>query len=207
MILVLAFSFGISCNKSNDIEAEPLGIDQSNLRASTGVEEVTTGSVSTRLKTLYLENFNDQSRNQLSKLLSDESYKKLVFQNYLLRNGQFTLVAFAVKQNGKDFNPQYQVLGVVNDDLGQDISDKEVFFGDQKLESSNGFQELKSAINEGTKNDSSKNYVIFIPQLKLLQGSRSYVIEYSINYTHTLDDLDVQILPVRSTRLNPSPPY
>lgn len=207
LMTIVVFTIGFSC-QDNDIEPQTPGIEHSNLRASTGVGGVSDENTSnTNLKTLYLENFSDPSKNQLAKLLSNENYKKLIFQSYLTRNGQLTLVAFAAKQNGKDFNPDYQVLGVIDDNPGQDLQDKNVFLGDQKLESSSGFQLLKDAVNTRSKNDTLKNYVIFSPELKLIPGSRSYVVEYSINFINSLDGFAAQILPRSSTRLNPSPPY
>lgn len=207
LVLFLSLLIGISCNEKNEYDSQPVGIEPANLSASTGSTGTESKAFSTGLGNLYLENFNDPSRNQLAKLLSNESYKKLVFQFYKLKNGRLTLVAFAGKLNNKDYNPNYQVLGIVDDVIVQDIEDKEVFLGDQKLDNDAGFKLLKDAINQGSKNDTSKNYVIFTPELKRFSASGTYVVEYSINFTNSLRGFSNQTLPVGSRRLNPSPPY
>jgi hypothetical protein len=206
--LLIGFLFiGPACNDKNEINSQPNGLEQARLSESSKQEHTESKAISSTLGTLYLENFNDPARNQLAMLLSNASYKKLVFQFYKLKDGRITLVAFAGKLNGKDFNPNFQVLGVVDDAGFQDIDNAEVFLGDQKLENDAGFQMLKEAVNQGSKNDTSKNYVIFTPELKRFSPEGASVIEFSINFVPSLTDLSASIIPVGSRKLNPSPPY
>jgi len=199
--------FAASCNDKNEIGSRSTGLEQASLSASSGKEGTESKAISSTLGTLYLENFNDPARNQLAKLLSNESYKKLVFQFYKRKDGRLTLVAFAGKLNNKDFNPNYQILGIADDAIAEDIDDTEVFLGDQKLENDGGFKMLKEAINQGTTNDTSKNYVIFTPGLKRFSPDGASVIEFSITFAGSLVGLSASIIPAGSRRLNPSPPY
>jgi hypothetical protein len=201
---LFVFLIGVNCNDKQESDPGPIGIEQNKLNKLAATDGSVTQSISSGLSSMYLLNFNDTAKNQLSRLISDESYKKLFFQSYLTKNGQLTLVAFAGKENGKEFNPGYEVLGLVNDHGTQDLRDKEVFLGDQTL-AGNGFKMLKDAINKDSRNDTTKNYVVFSPELK--RFGNSYIVEYSIRFTNTLDGFDVQLLPARSGRLNPSPPY
>ncbi|NEU07908.1 hypothetical protein GZH53_06250 [Flavihumibacter sp. R14] len=202
---IISFTIiGISCNDKNEGDSQPL---QASLSSSAEKGQVESKSVSSGLGNLYIENFNDPSRNQLAKLLADENYKKLVFQFYQRKDGRLTLVAFAAKQNGKEFNPYFHVLNWVDDVAVQDIEGKEVFLGDQKLDNDASFKMLKDAINKGSKKDESHNYVVFTPELKRFTADGKYVIEYSIHFTSSLVDFSNQILPVSRGRLNPSPPY
>ena len=202
---VIAFLIaGVRCDDQGDNDSQPV---QASLGASAPNEGIESQSFSSALGNLYIENFHDPSRNQLAKLLCEESYKTLLFQFYKLKNGRLTLVAFAGKQNNKDFNPYFHVLNWVDDAVVQDIEDKEVFLGDQKLTTDGDFRMLKDAINKGSKNDSSKNYVIFTPELKRFSADGKYVIEYSIRFTSSLEGFASQILPAGSGRLHPSPPY
>lgn len=205
--VVVLITILIGCNDKNESDSSSPQVEKSNLSASSGSVRTSASSINSGLSSLYLENFSDTSKNQLARLLSDQSYKKLIFQFYKLKNGRLTLVAFAGKQNNKDFNPNYQILGLVDDIVVQDIGDKEVFLGDQKLDNDSGFKLLKESVNTESKNDSSKNYVIFTPQLKRFSASGSYVVEFSIAFTNSLRDLSSQILPVSGGKLNPSPPY
>jgi hypothetical protein len=99
------------------------------------------------------------------------------------------------------------VLNWVDDVVVQDIEDKEVFLGDQKLATDADFKMLKDAINKGSKNDSTKNYVVFTPELTRFSADGKYVIEYSIRFTSSLVGFGTQLLPPGSSRLHPSPPY
>lgn len=201
---VFVFLIGLSCNDKQESDPGSIGIGQNKLNKFAATDGSVTQSISSSLSSIYLLNFNDTAKNQLSKLISDESYKKLFFQSYLTKNGQLTLVAFAGKQNGKEFNPAYQVLGLVNDHSTQDLQDKEVFLGDQTL-SGNVFEMLKDAINKDSRNDTTKNYVVFSPELKAF--GNAFRVEYSIRFTNTLEGFDIQLLPSSTGRLNPSPPY
>ncbi|MBC7914457.1 MAG: hypothetical protein H7Y07_10085 [Pyrinomonadaceae bacterium] len=206
LTIIILFIGGISCNDKNEANSvSPYG----ELSANTNSPSGDVGkSINSALRIMYLENFNDQSRNQLAKLVCDENYKKLIFQFYTTKSGDLTLVAFAAKQNSNDFNPNYQILGVINDAVASDIQDKEVFMGDQKLEFNSGFKELRDAVNKGSKNDSTKNYIIFTPDLKrLTPRGPSFVIEFSITFSSTLKGLDPQITSKGFVKLNPSPPY
>lgn len=207
LILLFLSVAGSGCQDKDESNSDPLAIEKSHLSAST--ESVGTQSevAGTGLFNLYLENFQDPKRNQLARLLSEENYKKLIFQFYRLRDGRLTLAAFAGKHNGKGFNPDYQILKIADDTAIEDVVGKEVFLGSQVLDNDALFKTLKNAVNEGSKNDTSKNYVLFTPQLKRFSESGSYVIEYSIRFTNSLQGLSSQILPVSSGRLNPSPPY
>lgn len=208
LFVMFFFCFGgLSCRDKDESYSQPLAMDNSRLSASTESLGTQFEDPSTGLFNLYLENFRDAKRNQLTGLLSEENYKKLVFQFYRLRDGRLTLAAFAGKQNDKNFNPNYQILRIVDDEPIEDIEGKEVFLGSQVLENDALFKTLKDAVNEGSKNDTSKNYVLFTPELKRFSESGNYVIEYSIRFTNSLQGLSSQILPVRSGRLNPSPPY
>jgi len=204
LAVITTLFIGVRCDDNDDSETRTL---QSTLSASGDGGSVETKSLSSALGNLYIENFNDPERNQLAKLLCEESYKKLVFQFYKLKNGRLTLVVFAGKQNGKEFNPYFHVLNWVDDTVVQDIEDKEVFLGDQTLDSGGDFKMLKDAINKGSRNDTSKNYVILTPELKRFSKDGKYVIEYSVRFTSTLEGFASQILPTRSGRLHPSPPY
>jgi hypothetical protein len=204
LYLLLFISF--SCNEKDESGSQA-GMETASLNASSGKGGVETKSLSSTLGNLYLVNFNDTAKNQLTRLFSDESYNKLTFQTYKLKNGQLTLAVFAGKQNSKEFNPDFQVLGFVDDIVIQDIEDKEVFLGDQKLDNDTGLKMLKEAINVGSKNDSTKNYVIFTPELKRFSTAGNYVIEYSIRFTSSLEEFKNQLLSPASGRLNPSPPY
>ena len=201
---VLVILIGLSCNDKQESDPGTVGIEQNKLNKLAATEGAVTQSISSGLSSMYLLNFNDPDKNQLRSLISDENYKKLFFQSYLTKNGQLTLVAIAGKQNGKEFNPAYQVLGLVNDHGTQDLQDKEVFLGDQIL-SGNVFDLLKEAINKDSRNDTTKNYVVFSPELKAV--GNGYRVEYSIRFTNTLVGFDIQLLPTSSGRLNPSPPY
>jgi hypothetical protein len=206
LIFILLVFGGIGCNDKNEAESvSPIG----GLKASINSPSGDVGkSINSALRIMYLENFNDQSRNQLAKLVCDENFKKLIFQFYTTKNGDLTLVAFAAKQNGKEFNPDYQILGIVNDAVAEDIQEKEVFLGDQKLEYNSGFKVLQEAVNKGSKNDSTKNYIIFTPELKrLTPRGPSFVIEFSITFSSTLKGLDPHITGKGFVKLNPSPPY
>ncbi|MBC7914167.1 MAG: hypothetical protein H7Y07_08590 [Pyrinomonadaceae bacterium] len=206
LTVTVLFLSGVSCNDKNEADSvSPNG----ELSASINSPSGDVGkSISSALRIMYLENFNDQSRNQLAKLVCDENYKKLIFQFYTTKNGDLTLVAFAAKPNSKDFNPDYQILGVVNDAVAVDIQDKEVFMGDQKLDYNSGFKELRDAVNKGSKNDTTKNYIIFTPDLKrFTTRSPSFVIEFSITFSSTLKGLDPHITGKGFVKLNPSPPY
>lgn len=198
---------GPSCNEKDEFNSHPLTIEKSNLSASTDGVSSQSESAGNGLVNLYLENFHDPARNQLAKLLSDENYKKLIFQFYKLRSGRLTLVAFAGKQNDKEFNPDYQILGLVDENAVADIEGKEVFLGNQILDNDAVFKMLKNSINQGSKNDTSKNYVIFTPEIKRFSASGGYVVEFTIRFTNSLRDFSSQILPVGGGRLNPSPPY
>lgn len=202
--LVILITLLSACNDKSQSDF-PAPIEKSGLSASSGGNGLSSGSVNPGLSTLYLENFADTSKNQLARLLADPSYKKLIFQLYKLKNGRLTLVAFAGKQNNKDYSPRYQVLGVA-DDIVQDIGDKEVFLGDQKLED-DMFKLLKESLNTVARNDSTKNYVIFTPELKRFSASGAYVVEFSITFANSIADLSSQILPASRGKLNPSPPY
>jgi len=205
--LVILISMVSACNDKSQSDLPSTRVDKSNLSASSGSNRLSSGVIDAGLSTLYLENFSDTSKNQLARLLSDQSHKKLVFQFYKLKDGRLTLVAFAGKQNNRDFSANYQILGIVNDSPVEDIGDKEVFLGDQKLDNDSGFKLLKEAVNTESKSDSSNNYVIFTPELKRFSASGSYVVEFSITFTNSLRDLNSQILPVSRAKLNPSPPY
>ena len=202
-VIYLFFIIGISCERN---ESESY-LQNANIGTASGNGEVEPMSVSPALGNLYLENFNDPSKNQLVKLLCDDSYKSLVFQFYKLKNGRLTLVAFASKPNGKDFNPYFHILKWVDDTIVQDIDDKEVFLGDQRLDISGDFKMLKEAVNKGSVNDSSKNYIVFTPELKRFSADGNYVIEYSFRFTNSLEGFASQILPAGAGRLHPSPPY
>ena len=208
-ILVLSFAvlsvllIGIHCDESDDTSAQFL---QSGTPSDKSAD-TETRSVSSALGNLYIENFNDPARNQLAKLLCDDSYKKLIFQTYKLKDGRLTLVVFAGKQNEKEFNPYFHVLNWVDDAVVEDMQDKEVFLGDHRLNDDKEFKLLKDAINKGPKNDTSRNYIVFTPELKQFSNDRKYVIEYSIRFTSSLDGFASQILPAGSARLHPSPPY
>lgn len=208
-LLIASFAallfIGVRCNDKQETVPAPAGLEQNNkFNKIAGTDGSSTQSISSGLTSMYLLNFNDPAKNQLSSLISDESYKKIFFQSYLTKTGQLTLVAFAAKQNGKEFNPNYAILGLVNDHGTQDLQDKEVFLGDQTL-SGSAFEMLKDAINKDSRNDTTKNYVVFSPELKPF--GKSYVVEYTIRFTNTLDGFDIQLLPSSSGRLNPSPPY
>lgn len=208
-LLILLFPFLVlvtvlSCNDKEESDPGLASIEQNKINKLAGTDGSVSQAISSGLSSLYLLNFNDPDKNQLSSLISDENYKKLFFQTYLTKSGQLTLVAFAGKQNGKEFNPNYQVLGLVNDHSTQDLQDKEVFLGDQTL-SGNVFETLKDAINKDSRNDTTKNYVVFSPELKAF--GNGYRVEYSIRFTNTLQGFDIQLLPGSSGRLNPSPPY
>ena len=206
--LYLLSFMSLSCNDKDEYGSQS-GAETASLNASSGKGRIATKSISTTLGNLYLENFHDttKNKNQLARLLSDESYNKLTFQTYKIKNGQLTLVVFAGKQNSKEFNPHFQVLGLVDDIVIQDMEDKEVFMGDQKLDNDTAFKMLKDAVNVGSKNDSTKNYVIFTPELKRFSTAGNYVIEYSIRFTSSLDEFKSQLLSPPSGKLNPSPPY
>jgi hypothetical protein len=204
MFPVFVILAGVSCNDHQESDALPEGIVQNGQNKLASTSGVISQSINTGLSSMYLLNFSDTSKNQLRRLLSDENYKKLFFQTYLTKNGKFTLVAFAGKQNGKEFNPNYEVLNLIDDHGTQDLQDKEVFLGDQTL-ADEGFNMLKDALNTGSRNDRSKDYVVFTPELK--RFGQSYVIEYSIRFTSTVEQFDISLLPARSGRLNPSPPY
>jgi hypothetical protein len=204
LCMIVSTIIGISCADKDEGDAQPLQVSPAVSAERDGIE---AKSVSSALGNLYIENFNDPSRNQLAKLLCEESYKKLIFQFYKRKDGRLTLVAFAAKQNGKEFNPYYHVLNWVDDAAVQDIEDKEVFLGDQKLDNDASFKLLKDAINKGSKNDDFQNYIVFTPELKRFSTDGKYVVEYSIHFTHSLADFNSQILPVSRGRLNPSPPY
>ena len=205
LIAILFIESG--CTDKNEINSRSGELEQANLSASSGKPGTESKDINSSLGTLYLENFNDPERNQLARLLTNENYKKLVFQFYKRKDGRLTLVAFAGKLNDKDFNPDYQVLGIADDAGEQSLDNVEVFLGDQKLENDAGFKMLKEAINQGSKNDTSKNYVIFSPELKRFSPEGASVIEFSISFVSSLDGLNASIIPVGSRKLNPSPPY
>lgn len=207
LALLFILPAGLSCNDKNEYNSQAPAIEKAGLSASSGVVNSQSKSVSTGLVNLYLENFHDPERNQLAKLLSDENYKKLIFQFYRLRSGRLTLAAFAAKQNDKEFNPNYQILGLVDENVVADIDGKEVFLGNQILDNDAVFKMLKNSINQGSKNDTAKNYVIFTPEIKRFSAYGSYVIEFTIRFTNSLRDFSNQTLPVGGGRLNPSPPY
>lgn len=196
---------GLSCNDKEETDQAAGSIESNSINklAATGAGAANQ-AISTGLSSVYLLNFNDPAKNQLNSLFSDDSYKKLFFQTYISKSGQLTLAAFAGKQNGKEFSLSYQILGVVNDHSSQDLQDKQVFLGDQVL-SGPTFEMLKAAVNKDSKNDTTKNYVVFSPELKAFDNG--FRVEYSIRFTNTLEGFDIQLLPSNAGRLNPSPPY
>ena len=105
----------------------------------------------------------------------------------------------------------FWLLGLVDGSVIEDIHDKEVFMGDQKLENSTGLQTLKDAINKGSSNDSTKNYIVFTPVLKKFSSpnlvTNTYVVEIVVSFSNTLKGLDPHVSGKSPIKLNPSPPY
>ncbi|WP_026898717.1 hypothetical protein [Daejeonella oryzae] len=197
----LLFS-GFSCNDDNSFAPVQANNEEANPNFSDGDGQPKSESV---LRIMYLTNFNDPDKNQLAQLLCNENYKKLVFQFFKNREEKLTLAAFAGKLNDKGYNPNFQILNVVDDIIVEDIQGKEVFLGELEMENNSAFKLLKESLNKGAKNDTTKNYILFTPTLRPY-SARRYTVEFTIRFTNSLRGLDSQLLP-GSFKLNPSPPY
>ncbi|MBC7914458.1 MAG: hypothetical protein H7Y07_10090 [Pyrinomonadaceae bacterium] len=157
--------------------------------------------------TFYIKNFreNGNSKSELEKLL-DYKTEKIVLRLLQERGGAISMVAFSGKKNHKNFRDGVILkLNVHPSGAKLDITNREVFLGDQEISEKNDETKVKEiSILKALINQKDQEYIIINP-LEIDAVEKNIVYEF-----FTKPDLigfSTSGIGKLAIKPNPSPPY
>jgi hypothetical protein len=157
--------------------------------------------------TFYIKNFreNGESKSELEKLL-DYNTEKIVFRLLQERGGAMSLVAFSGKKNHKNFRDGAILKLNVHPSASRlDITNREVFLGDQEISEKNDQTKAKEiSILQALVNQKDQEYIIVSP-LEIDAVEKNIVYEFFT--TNDLRGFHTSAIGKLIIKPNPSPPY